>query len=191
YNQNDYDRLRQGAKDGNPLMMTIFVANFLTVKYQENLYFQEETTIKGWPSSGGNGIRFFSAGYFSIVKPSKNPDGAWEFLKYILDNNTSPHNTMLPVNLSLLHEFAEDEYNRWSDNNVIQIGDTIVDGYSRADTDKLIELCKSVSTLDRSNPVITRIIDEEIGIYLNGQKSADEVINIIENRINIYLAVQD
>ena len=51
-------------------------------------------------------------------------------------------------------------------------------------------LFKSANALKREEFTINKIIDEELGIYLSGQKSADEIIDIIENRIALYLAKQ-
>ena len=57
--------------------------------------------------------------------------------------------------------------------------------------DRLMTLFESeIKGLKRENYHIGKIIDDEIGSYLSGQKSADEIIDIIENRIAIYLAEQ-
>ena len=179
-----YGELMLGAKDGNPLMLPIRVDSFFLPSYWEKLYFGEEVTIKGWPSPAGNGIRFSPTAYFSILQPAKNSKGAWEFLKYALNNAKCKYRGLLPMNLSLLDEMVEFDYNAWEelDNRDLAINET--------DVDKIMALLKSASSLDRENRAIGKIIDEEIGPYLNGQKPADTVTGIIENRIALYLTEQ-
>lgn len=184
----------QGAKDGNPLMIPYKGAGFFNPKLSEITYFEEETTIKGWPSHYNNGIQFSPTEYISIMQPAENPDGAWELLKYILNNAKCSYGIFTPVNLLLLEKMAEEELERWKmveprlqNESVIEFADN----FSREDIDKTMTLYKAASGLNRDNLVISSIIDEEIASYLNGQKPADTIIDIIENRIAIYLAEQN
>lgn len=182
----DWDEFRMGAKDGDPLMVINIVTDYYNIKIQENSYFGEETTLKGWPSPTGNGVRFRFFEYFSIIKPAENSEGAWEFLKYILYNAKHPTGYLNPMNLSLLDVLAEKEIERFSNAR-----NPMSESFSRAEIDKLMMLYKSASAIDREDPTISAIIDAEIGSYLSGQRSDDTIIDIIENRIAIYLAEQD
>jgi ABC-type glycerol-3-phosphate transport system substrate-binding protein len=184
-----------GAKNGDPLMVVNKFTDYFNIKLAENSYFGEETTIKGWPSSADNGVQFNFGEYISILKPAENPEGAWEFLKYALYNAKCLYGGFRPANLSLLDEIAEEEIEifsydgdlRWVRGEVKEV----YKGYAEGEIDKLMTLYKSASAIDREDPTISAIIDEEIGSYLSGQRSADTIIDIIENRIAIYLAEQD
>ena len=61
-----------------------------------------------------------------------------------------------------------------------EIDDSVVGEY-----EKMIESCKSMSTFD---PALELIVQEEIPAYFSGQKSLDEVINIINDRSKTYLS---
>ena len=168
----------------NPLMYSITAYDFLNAAMSGDLLFGEESTMKGWPSSTDSGMLLAVDDYFSIFKSAENADGAWTFLKYALNHAEHQYKFRLPVNISLL-EKAADKY--------LTADYTGFDFYigSQAEVDRIMALYKSASTIDRENIYIRSIIDEEIGSYLNGLKPADTVIDIIENRIAIYLAEQE
>ena len=190
-----YEEFMKGAKGGDPLMVPRTIQGFLGPKYSGHLFFGAEVTMKGWPSAANNGILLTSPGYFSIMKHAENPIGAWAFLKYALNHAECRNKSLMPVNIARLNQMAEDEHNTWSsiEENPNRTADWVVEiskGYSKADNDNFFALYESASTLDREDPVISRIIDEEIGGYISGQRPIDTVIDIIENRIALYLAEQ-
>ena len=143
-------------------------------------FFGEETTMKGWPSPAGNGLQFFAWHYFSISAQAENPDGAWAFLKYIMYHAECRYRHNMPVNLALLDEMAKYDYER---EDAFRL--------SKSVTDRHIAIFKATRSIDRGNRDVLRILNEEIDSYLSGQKSADDVAAIIENRIGIYLAEQE
>ncbi len=46
---------------------------------------------------------------------------------------------------------------------------------------------EEISTIASTNATVMMIIDEEIPAYFEGQKSINEVIEIINNRVSVYL----
>ena len=174
------------ARNGDPIMLPLDIPNFHMPLYWGNLFFGEEVTIKGWPSSSDSGPLLSAENYFSIMKEAENPDGAWAFLKYTLNHVAVDKRLqwLLPVNMSLLEEIKEDM-------DALGITDQENDHLRRrSEYDRLMTLFKSAKRLKREDATISKIIDEEIGGYLGGQRSVDEIIAIIENRIWIYLAEQ-
>ena len=178
------------ARNGDPIMLPLDIYNFHMPMLWGNSFFGEEVTWKGWPSSADSGPLFSAADYFSIMKAAENLDGGWEFLKYALNHvRVSPEmQVQLPVNLSLL-EGIKNEQVKFINNSPFYNSehDKLK---SLAGLDRLMTLFKSANALKREEFTINKIIDEELGIYLSGQKSADEIIDIIENRIALYLAEQ-
>jgi hypothetical protein len=90
------------------------------------------------------------------------------------------YGSYLPVNRTLLDEMAESEYEKRKNY-----------GFMKADVDKILAAIHTIRTIYRGNWTIADIISEEAAGYLSGQKSADDVADIIENRIGIYLAEQE
>ena len=187
------DEFMRGLKDSDPLMFSRNVVNFTNVKTDEFLYFGEEVTLKGWPSSEGNGLQFIPLNYFSISAQAENPEGAWEFVKYILNNSKCRLGINFPVKLSLLDEMAETELSNFNNpESIITGGIRSQDlGFNEYDIRKIMDVLKATKLIERRNLVIRAIIMEEVDSYLSGAKSADVVADIIENRVTIYLAEQD
>ena len=50
------------------------------------------------------------------------------------------------------------------------------------------EIIKTASVVIRSNPAIVLIVREEIPAYFGSQKSLNEVVEIINNRVNTYVS---
>jgi len=191
----------EGLSTGDPILMQGQIRVFYYIKAMEYLYFNDEVTLKGYPSPVGNGLYFTPLNYFGIADASRNPEGAWEFLKFAMDNSICVYGS-LPVNLKSLETFiAKDkrmyeregefgtgfhfggiskyalfsEMGELSDRNINQIKDAMME----------------TSLIRRINPVISNIVMEEIDSFLSGQKTVDTVADIIENRIGIYLAEQE
>lgn len=179
--------MKEGLKDGDPLMYPIeMIFQFVTIPEYEALHFGEETTVKGWPSPTGNGLQFVVPHFLSIAAQAENPDGAWEFIKYCMNYAKSDlgfgRGILMPVNLSLLNELAEDDLKaEW--NNV---------SLTRADIDKTMAVLHATAQIwGIKGREVRNIMYEELEYYLNGQKSADAVFDIIENRVGLYHAEQE
>jgi hypothetical protein len=121
----------------------------------------------------------------------------------MLDNYKDSYSRYLPLKLALLELMAaEAQENPY----YMQNGDRIETEYevaysaggaistvaignnSAADSAKVMALILSTQTVYRSDATIYDIIAEEIGAYLDGQKPADTVADIIENRVNLYVS---
>jgi len=187
-----------GAKDGNPLLLHNQL--WFESLHDEYMNFKEEITQKGYPMPYGNGLFFQPMGLFGITTRAQNPDGAWEFIKFIMDNYDVVH---IPfgesVRLEKLNERIEWRKNYYNESvlfnspdffDQIPLSSVFSREYYEQKLEKGIAIYFEVNQVVRNNYVITSIILEEIESYLNGQKSADVVLDIIENRLGIYFAEQ-
>jgi len=52
---------------------------------------------------------------------------------------------------------------------------------------KIMEVLNATTVVIPSDRVVRDIIEEEVAFYLAGQKTPDQVADIIENRVGIYL----
>ena len=58
---------------------------------------------------------------------------------------------------------------------------------NESDYEILEQMVSGASPTVSLPPVIDEIMEEELSSYFSGQKSLDEVINIIEKRVDLYL----
>ena len=201
---------QMGAKYGDPLMLFWLVSGgpdgggFRLIQTLET-YFGEEITYIGLPTPDGSGSFFMVNERFAISAQSDKKEGAWQFIKHLLDNfNTDWRNrTTTPIKISDLemgaHAATLEEYNPHGDllNRNIVIGGNIDDGliYEKVDSDntleqnlKLWDLIFKTNKIESYDTVVRDIIFEEIRYYIAGQKPAETVMDIIENRVNLYLS---
>jgi len=192
-----YNEFLAGARDGDPLLLNTFLFNFTTATLMEYSNFGEEITLRGYPTPDRGGIRFSPMNYFGIAAGAENPDGAWEFLKYILDTYHCIYNFHFHVRLSLLDEMigAAKEYFADPTTTFTSFQDGVRFEGRASDLEfsdktiiKVLDAVKSANKINRINRTIRDIILEEVDSYLGGQKSIDTVVEIIVNRIGIYLA---
>ena len=141
---------------------------------------------------------------FAITAKAANPEGAWQFVRYFLteeyqDNLINVnYNSGIPIRISSLEKHLADckEPPYYNDNGVKRYYEnTVYNGYSMVnigvntdeDNEKMLSLIKSVSSVYREDKFVLAIVEEETGAYFAGQKSAEDVAKIIQNRVQNYL----
>ena len=128
----------------------------------------------GTPSADGRGICCKLESSASITACSSCPDGAWEFMSSMLDEEVLAFCRGISINRKIFQESAV---------NAIDgspIPQEIVDVFIG-----FIDECAYYYSTDYT---ISGIISEEMPAYFAGQKSLDEVIRIIDSRVGTLMA---
>ena len=169
--------------------------------------FGDSVTLKGFPCSKGNGSCFmdFWGIKFAISSRSSVPEGAWKFVKSFLSDEyqeqfSGQQGGRVPIKLSAIEKKYANEQKpfEYVDNNGVtqyiyenlyHMSTTSIDiGYpDEADAERMMNFIKTVTTVQRKDRYVTAIVQEEAGAYFAGQKSAEEVAEIIQNRVQNYL----
>lgn len=182
-----------------------------------NAALQQEIVYKGYPTdSGSPAYSMVNNGGYAINAASKVQDGAWAFIEFMMtycfhDDSTlesslvfSPFESRLAymMDLSMVKKYQEDQYYEvYLDEEGQPVEVTKYRSYDRngsviaeslaarpEDVENLRQLIDAASLLSNSNGNdLYLIASEEIGIYLSGQRSAEETIGIIQNRVQLYL----
>ena len=63
----------------------------------------------------------------------------------------------------------------------------VISPLSQEQLDKVIEYIESVNNRYYYNESVANIVNEEMGAFYSGQKSAQDVANIIQSRVQIYV----
>ncbi|WP_162616209.1 ABC transporter substrate-binding protein [Paenibacillus lutimineralis] len=142
------------------------------------------------PTESGTfrGGSFNSYSTFGINSKSKVQQEAWEFIKFLLseDMQSSPEMSGLPLNKAV----TEKELN--SVKQQIQDGQIeLPDGSDEKLLDERIDLLKTfleeTGVNIEGDMKIKSFALEELRTYMSGQKSAEEVSNLLQNRVMTYL----
>lgn len=171
----------------------------------------EPITCIGYPTAGSNGSMLSGSSAVAISSKSKYKDAAWEFLEgFLLDSASNNRFSwgFSVIESKLQEQFAEEmEADYATDEN----GDILLDengekvqishgGWSfgnnvsfeiyastQEEADAVRELIDNTTTLVSQDTQIMSIINEEVAPYFEGQKSVQEVADIIQNRIQTYV----
>ncbi|MDR0946357.1 MAG: extracellular solute-binding protein [Ruminococcus sp.] len=192
-------------KENRTLIQYARVMEFRNIVSLEKIDFGEPITFLGFPnSSGGTGISAIPMLETAIPAKTKNLDGAWEFVKELqsygdafLEKIGYSPLWFFPSLRSELDIAAENatippfEYDNFGERaqrlNWLGADLSNQPNNTEADNAKIYALFDSIDGIRRSNPAIENIITEETLTYFNGNKSAAEIADIIQNRVMTYL----
>lgn len=201
----------EGLRSETVLLERAYVSSVNQIQLEE-AKFGEDVTFIGFPITDGSvGCSVYSGPRYGISVKAKNKDGAWAFIESYLTNAAQEeYNWSLPANKvqfeEMMHRQLNPEYVLDDEGNPILnengepattagssttwVGDWEYTYHTptaeEAETlRKLIAAARPVDTLDTE---ILSIVLEESSAFFSGQKSVDEVVNIIQNRVQIYIS---
>lgn len=204
----------QMIADGTLLLKAMSIHNFTDVQYTSAL-FQGDFTYIGYPTTDGRcGSELGSMDIVGIYSKSEHKEGAWKFLEYLLteefQRNMSEWASLPSLNRVFEEELAEAMTPQWKldaegnqvldeNGNPIEVStgsyayaDFKVDYYAvtQEEADRITELIAGIDNKGgspRGDREIQEIIWEEAQPYFAGQKSVDEVTEIMQNRVSLYI----
>lgn len=155
----------------------------------------------GLPSCDGRGPMMVCRHSVSIAKSSAVPEGAWRFICMLMDADVqayacspsgvldSPMGGILsPINRNAMEMVIDDTVESYNANVQTQIEMSGHSSYyyvTREDANRFVEIIESIDHCYVSDSDIEIIVYEEIQAYLVGDKTLDEVIEIINSRVQI------
>ena len=142
----------------------------------------------GWPSTSGKGLSADAGISVGISAYSECPDEAWDFVSFMLSPESQSSLSGVHWGGICIHKESEraglvreiEEYRsgkRQSDEPV-----------SEDQIDRFIALIEKLDTSIHTDPTIANIVAEEAPAFFNGQKSAEEVSRVIQDRVSRVLA---
>lgn len=206
------DSFPKQISDGRILLNNMSLYD-VTEMQMYSLMFNEPVTFIGYPTvDGSSGNRLNGQNSYAITTKCNNPDGAWAFIESMLQYEPQPewggmHN--LPIRKDMLDEGFEkamqDEmaYDENGDPALDENGDPIIYpkttwGYDDweaeiyAATPEQIQMIRdlidSASASTNNDETILNIINEEAAAYFEGQKSVQEVVSVIQSRVQTYVS---
>lgn len=192
----------------------ISVHDFQTIPFM----FGEPANEIGYPTASGSGvIAFPSTSVLAIASSSRNKEGAWEFIRFLLEEDRQFESGIygtegFPIHKSALDMIFKEEMkavyekdkegniqekstDSWSAGNFEEGKPVITIPFyaaTKEEIERLKELFDSIGNsmeknLDRK---ILEIISEEAEAYFQGQKEIDEVADMIQSRSSLYIKEQ-
>jgi len=195
----DYVKLRTGQQ----LLMQSGIWSFDELQYN-NAIFEGKASYVGYPSTQGNHSSFNIGNGLAITSGCKNPEAAWAFVRTMLTeaHQRSEHYYQFPTNKNCFDEYVaqamtkeyyidpetgeqkEQSKGTWwiDDNNTVEIFAMTQEEY-----DLFIEVYERCNSVQTYNNKIMTMITEEVAPYFEGQKTAQEVAALIQNKVSLFV----
>lgn len=153
----------------------------------------DEVMLTGFPTADGRGTASLQVeAPLGIVAGAENREGAWEFLEYYISSSKDDveWGNALPTSRSRLQKLMEKAVTQPRNMSYV-VNDEEVHAYETSPemAEKLMEFLETADFTPESglrNTVVS-IVLEEVEAYYTGDKSLDEVIGIIQNRVQLLL----
>ncbi len=188
------------------LLVQNTIVDFTDIMLYSRL-FGEKAAFIGYPAVEGTGNAFDCQGMnMGIFSNSKNPEGAWEFIKYLLSEEYQKkycYPDYFPVRLECLQYYMD--ITSADKQFITEEGITIepytceitYDDYqvklgamTEEEREIFWELVNSTTKTNTYEEELMNIVLEEAGAYFQAHRTAKDTAQIIEKRITLYLSEQ-
>ncbi len=210
YDQQFWEDYENALRNDKAMLESFYVSNFYAYRNATSYtFYDEDITFIGLPVAEGNGSSITCDEAYAIFKKSNLKDGAWSFVSYFLKQEYQDGLNQFPIRIASLEALADrtiqadeerierqkQQEQETATKNALA-GVAVTEPYygseqmpiTREVTDKIIAFVKSVNRTSSTNLNVINIIREEAGPYFAGQKSLDETVKIIQNRVSTVVA---
>lgn len=189
-------------REGKVITSKVGISNFNYYNYLEKGTYGEKITMIGFPAPAGDGSVIRPTFQLAISSKSPNKEGAWAFLRTFLleEYQAGDSNYNLPISIKRLKELAEEATQRpyYIDENgnkveydeTYYIGEVeiVISPMTKQEAEAFMDQLYSFTEVYHYDESLLNIIKEEIAPYFKGQKSAKDVVAIINSRAQIYVS---
>ena len=196
------DDTYQQLQSGDLLLTTSYISgDSYSIKEFYGLYNNKNFGMVniGYPTDEGSGVQISVSGGLAISAKSKYTDAAWDFIKTLLSDDFQTDQWGFPVTKTAFDKAmaATMEKDSYTDENgetvyydqTAHIGDTeyTIPPLTQEQVDDFKAMVDNASVGGNYDSDILDIINEEAAAFFSGDKSADDVAALIQNRVSIYL----
>lgn len=187
-------------RNGKSLFYEDSIGTFDEYMYLRHGVYGADITMAGFPSAEPSGAAIAPSLQMAVSSASDNKDICWEFLRdFYLDDYQNAITDYWPVSVNALNELAvkaqtpiyytDENGEQAEDHTVIDIGGEEIElpRATSEETDLVISFLKGLDSAVYYDGDVENIIVEESAAYFAGQKSAADVADVIQSRVQIYI----
>ena len=200
----DLDELNAGLNDDSAYandtrLLTDFLPYYGVYALQHyRVIFGEEVNLIGYPVDDGLGTSVsFGNGLYAISASSEKKEAAWQFIRqYLTKEYQESFIELDALGMSKGFPVRKDTFEQGIVNAMADAPDGTwlhgdvkfkVEPLSEADAEYFRQLVYGVTRSNFIDYQMFNIIMEEAGAYFSGDKTVDEVAEIIQNRVQLYV----
>ena len=194
-NESTLENQCQRVADGEVLTYVLYLYNPFEIQTASAIFKDKEVYI-GFPTEDEGSGSLILGDTIAINQACPSVDGAVEFLKYLLSEEVQVRTTenlaytSFPVTKDALEQFfvslkkdykVPEELSHYGDFEFQEIP------FSDEKINALRELFMTARPVNDESSKLMNIIEEELSNYISGNKSAKDVMDIVQNRAQLYL----
>lgn len=200
YNDKFWQEYEVMWREGKVLLNMTYLDSFATYNHIKKVVFGEDITLIGFPAENRKGSAINPQLDIMMSSKSKHKEGCWQFMRYFLtDEYQEKQEYGWPLSLKQVDKLAEaakkkPQYEDENGNMVeyeqkYTVGgvELTVTPMTQEEIDEVLAFVKSVDQVYSYDESLLNIITEEAAPFFAGQKSAKEVADIIQSRVQIYV----
>lgn len=198
---NDFS-VKQAFLDGKALIIPTRIGGIYGIASAEYIFDDKDISYIGYPVEGVSGTVISPASsVLAISGKSKHKEICWEFISQYLDVeyqkklglpiNRAAMEEKLAQSLETEYEIVDGEKQPVVKSQVSFEGDDqpqYIYCLTEEQTQRLMELIESAQINDAYDHHLYRIIMDEVDSYFSGDKTLEEVTEIIQNKASIYVS---
>lgn len=180
-------RQTEKLRNGEFLLEYAEVATFTDIQVVEEK-FQTDVTAIGDPTSDGSAkCDILIQNTAMMLSQSKVKDGAWEFIEYYLMEGNDMYRYGFPNSWSKLEEMIEETTEMTYDYGGYRFKSHVP---TQEEIDRVLDVIRAGKNRNTSSGegMLRQIINEEVAAFFQGQKTVDEVADIIQRRASVYVS---
>ncbi|SFU37208.1 ABC transporter substrate-binding protein [Butyrivibrio sp. M55] len=176
---------------------TLFYRTFLT-SFEEygrtkNLTFKEDFEFVGFPNNDGENLAAIYPSTFAVNSKTEHKDVIYDLIKSILTAEKDSFYGFSPVKAKFEEQFAEatkekseDDYNStWWDQ--VTGKEVKAKPLTQEEAQLVKDYILGIKSLECYDEEVSKIVEEETATFYSGQKTAEQVAEVIQNRVTTYL----
>ena len=206
-----YEKIDENTayKSNTLLIDSSGLSNFRNLNRDDYAKFDNKMALIGFPSENGDGTGVIYADIsVAISSKCKHKEAAFEFIKLLLSEDyqdpseNAAYIWEFPILRSSLEKLAESSMEKpyWID---YETGEKVyedetyysdkegrnipIDPISRERVDYAIAFIEKADHCPNSQKGIINLVNEDAAAFFSGQKTVDEVCEIIQDRVSIYV----
>jgi len=148
----------------------------------------KDFTLMGFHSAGNSMVKMGAEKMYGICNNAANPDGAWEFIKYLLSEEFQQNKVFqFPVLESIYDKdveyWTDPAFSKSTDPNLGDRGP----GMTQDQVDEVYAMIASMTGPQKYYTPIMEIINTEVAAFFSGDKSAEATAETINSRVGVLL----
>lgn len=200
YTEDYWQNYESQWREGKVLCQQVTLSDFRNYNYTAKGTFGEAVTMIGYPTGEGDGSAIIPSMQLSMSAKSKNKDGAYSFLRHFLTKEYQEKIEFgYPISIERLDGMAQDAMKvaTYTDENgqVIESPEMYylngmeieIKPITQEEAEALKADLYSITNVYAYDDNLMQIIEEETAAFFSGQKKAEDVADIIQSRVQIYV----